>query len=105
MENKRMPRTRSNHRAFPQQEPEGDVDYLWLVCLFLLGGLLTAFIIHMYFINLNWHAAARFFIVAIPSMIMGSVFVLLHYIIRVGIGFLILLTLISIIAQAFLAPR
>ncbi|WP_405470251.1 hypothetical protein ACGTI2_05185 [Morganella morganii] len=98
-----MARYRIGNRFLSQSEYDSEMGFKWGCILFVAGAIFTGMLIHFYLIDPEWHKAIRFFIITVPSILVGTVFVLLRNIIAMIFGVCILLALVAVVIKIILS--
>lgn len=98
-----MARYRIGNRYLSQSEYDSEMGLKWGCILFIAGAIFTGMLIHFYLIDPEWHKAIRFFVIVIPSVLVGTIFVLLRNIIAMIFGACMLLALAAIVIKIILS--
>jgi len=79
----------------PQYDAE--IDWKWVCGLFLVGTIVTGWLVHTYLVNPDWHKAIRFIVTTVPAVAIGVVLVKLRYYIQIIIALIALLIGVGIV--------
>lgn len=86
-----MARYRVGNRYLSQEEYDAETDWKWVCALFLVGSVLTGYLVNHYLVNPAWHQAVRFFITITPAVAAGIILVKLRFYIQILISLAIVL--------------
>ena len=92
-----MARYRIGNKFLSQSEYDNDQDTKWMGGLFLVGALITGFLLHYYLVNPEWHKAIRFTVTTVPAIGVGVLCAILRHVIQMIMGLAIILAVIALI--------
>lgn len=92
-----MARYRIGNRYLSQDEYDAEMDWKWVCGLFLVGTIVTGWLVHTYLVNPDWHKAIRFIVTTVPAVVMGVVLVKLRHYIQIIVGLIVLLIGVGIV--------
>ncbi|ELY7546119.1 hypothetical protein SOK14_004228 [Cronobacter turicensis] len=94
-----MARYRVGNKFLSQAEFDEEQDAKWIGGLFLVGALLTGFLLHHYLVNPEWHKAIRIAVTVIPALGMGILLAFLHRIVRMLMGLAFILAILALVIK------
>lgn len=98
-----MARYRVGDRYLSQEEYDAEMDWKWVCGLFLIGTILTGWLVHTHLVSPDWHKAIRAIVTTVPALAIGMALVKLRNYIRILVGIAVLLfialAVISILAS------
>ncbi|MCS2164035.1 hypothetical protein [Scandinavium manionii] len=92
-----MARYRVGNRYLSQEEFDAEQDWKWMVGLFLVGAVITGYLIHLYVVNPAWHDAIRFIVTVTPSIAAGYLLARFRAFIIALLGLAVALLVISVV--------
>ena len=98
-----MARYRIGDKFFSQEEYDEDMDFKWACGLFLIGSILTGFLVHNYLVSPSWHQAIRFIVTTVPAVTVGIAFVKLRHFISILLGLVVILGIASLVISMLLS--
>lgn len=92
-----MARYRIGDRYLSQEEYDAEMDWKWVCGLFLVGSVLTGWLVHTYLVSPDWHKAIRFIVTTVPALAVGVLLVKVRHYIQILIGICVLLLIAAVI--------
>lgn len=92
-----MARYRIGDRFLSQEEYDAEMDWRWVCGLFLVGAVLTGWLVHAYVVSPEWYKSIRFIVTTVPALAAGVLFVKLRHYIQLLISIAILLLIAAVV--------
>lgn len=92
-----MARYRIGNRYLSQVEYDTEMEWKWMCGFFLVGAVITGWLVHTYLVNPHWHQAIRFFVTTVPAVFAGWLLVKIRYYIMMLMALAVALFVVALV--------
>ena len=94
-----MARYRVGDKYLSEEEYQDDIDSKFVFLLFIVGCLVTGFLVNRGLVNPEWHTAIRFIVTVVPALFVGGLLAFFHRLVaKIILTLIIILILIVVVA-------